>query len=229
MNNKEKIKKYKREWYKKNKEKIKEQKETYYTENKEKILIKRKNQYNKKKDDPIFKEKRNEYSMYQYNKKKDNPIFKEKKNEYNKQYRKDKKEIMNKIYKNQNKKIKETPFLRLSKNISRAIRNSIRNKNRKHWENIVSYTLNELIEHLENTSEFTIQDYLEKDLHLDHIIPISVYNFNSFEDEEFKKCWNLKNLRIILAKENLRKNNKLDMELVEKFNIKDLLPLGERI
>jgi 5-methylcytosine-specific restriction endonuclease McrA len=98
-------------------------------------------------------------------------------------------------------------------------------KKNRHWENIVGYSLQELIDHFENTSDFTVQDYLEKDLHIDHIIPISAYDFNSFEDEEFKKCWNLRNLRLITAKENLSKSNKLDIKLIEEYNIINLLPL----
>jgi 5-methylcytosine-specific restriction endonuclease McrA len=90
--------------------------------------------------------------------------------------------------------------------------------------NLVGYTLQELIEYLESISNFTIQDYLNGGLHIDHIIPISAYYFNSFKDEEFKKCWNYRNLRLIEAKENLLKHDKLDKKLIEYYNIEDLLP-----
>ena len=121
-------------------------------------------------------------------------------------------------------KYKTNVQFKLSNRMSWMIRHSIKNKNRKHWEDIIDYTLENLIEHLEKISDFTIQDYLEKDLHLDHIIPISVYSFESYEDEEFKKCWNLRNLRLITAEDNRRKYNKFDKNLVEKYDIKDLMP-----
>jgi hypothetical protein len=42
--------------------------------------------------------------------------------------------------------------------------------------------------------------------HIDHIKPVCSFNFNSREDEDFKKCWALENLRPLWAKENLKKS-----------------------
>jgi hypothetical protein len=39
--------------------------------------------------------------------------------------------------------------------------------------------------------------------HLDHIIPHSEFEYNSMDDEEFKKCWSLNNLRPYSAKQNI--------------------------
>lgn len=58
--------------------------------------------------------------------------------------------------------------------------------------------------------------------HIDHIIPCAVYDFNNAE--HIKLCWQPENLRIIPAKENLEKNDKLDFALIEKYNIAHLLP-----
>jgi len=188
-------------YYKNNISKIKVQQKKYYLENKEEYY--KRNKKHKENNNAKIKE-----YFKKYNKKNRKKI-----NEYKKIWE----------Y-NKNKNSKN----RLSKNISVSIRQSLKGKkNNHHWEDLVGYTINELIEHLENISDFTIQDYLEKDLHLDHIIPQSLYNFNSFEDEEFKKCWNKKNLRIIEAEENLLKHNKLDMELIEEYGIKDLIPVGK--
>jgi hypothetical protein len=38
---------------------------------------------------------------------------------------------------------------------------------------------------------------------LDHIIPQSDLPYTSMEDENFKKCWTLENLRPLSAKQNL--------------------------
>lgn len=45
--------------------------------------------------------------------------------------------------------------------------------------------------------------------HIDHIIPQSKLLFISLEDENFKKCWALENLRPLCAKENQRKGNRI--------------------
>lgn len=43
---------------------------------------------------------------------------------------------------------------------------------------------------------------------IDHIIPHSTFKYKSMEDEEFKKCWSLDNLRPYSAKQNLLDGNK---------------------
>lgn len=63
--------------------------------------------------------------------------------------------------------------------------------------------------------------------HIDHIIPCAVYDFNNAE--HIKLCWQPENLRIIPAKENLEKNDKLDFKLIEKHGISHLLPKGIKI
>ena len=45
--------------------------------------------------------------------------------------------------------------------------------------------------------------------HIDHIRPISSFNFESCNDPEFKECWALENLQPLWAKENLSKSNKI--------------------
>ena len=100
----------------------------------------------------------------------------------------------------------------LSKNMSRAIRYSLKgNKNGKHWETLVGYTLNNLYKRLKSTipEGYNWNDYLEGKLHIDHKIPMSAFNFTKPENPDFKKCWALKNLQLLPAEENLIKGSKL--------------------
>ena len=108
---------------------------------------------------------------------------------------------------------------RLSLNISCAIwqslkrRKSIKSKKGgRHWESLVGYNLTDLIYRLKKTMPvgYTWKDYLSGELHIDHIIPVSVFNFTRPEHTDFKRCWALSNLRLLPAKENLIKHNKLD-------------------
>lgn len=93
--------------------------------------------------------------------------------------------------------------------ISRSLKG---NKNGRHWETLVGYTCEDLIKRLRRTMPLrcTWKDFLSGNLHIDHIIPISVFNFEKPEDIDFKRCWALKNLRLLSAKENLSKNAKID-------------------
>jgi len=100
----------------------------------------------------------------------------------------------------------------LNEKISSSIRYSLKgNKAGSKWESIVNYTLDDLKNHLQKTlpQNYTWGDFLQGKLHIDHIIPISAFNFSKLEHPDFKKCWALKNLRLLPAKENLIKGSKL--------------------
>ena len=43
---------------------------------------------------------------------------------------------------------------------------------------------------------------------IDHIIPQSYFKYVSMEDEEFKRCWALENLRPYSAKQNILDGNR---------------------
>ena len=85
------------------------------------------------------------------------------------------------------------------------------NKNDHHWKALIDYTLDELIKYLQKTIPigYTWQDYLQGKLHIDHIVPKSVFNYTNPEHIDFKRCWALSNLRLLPAEENMKKNNKL--------------------
>ncbi|KKL49706.1 hypothetical protein LCGC14_2312830 [marine sediment metagenome] len=61
---------------------------------------------------------------------------------------------------------------------------------------------------------------LERDYHVDHILPMSSFNVEECGDPIFRECWALKNLRAIPAEENLAKGativgNSADMLIVD--------------
>jgi len=130
--------------------------------------------------------------------------------------------LINKKYREKNKKlIKLRHKLKynndftyhLSYNISHAIYKSLKDgKQGRHWEDIVGYTINDLIKHLESrfTEGMTWNNY--GDWHIDHIKPQVLFKFNSYEDKEFKECWSLSNLQPLWAEENFSKNDKYEME-----------------
>lgn len=100
----------------------------------------------------------------------------------------------------------------LNNKMTTAIRISLKGDKRgRHWETIIDYILDELIEHLKKTMPkgYNWQDYLQGKLHIDHIIPVSVFNFDSPDHIDFKRCWALGNPRLLPAKENQIKSNKL--------------------
>lgn len=107
-------------------------------------------------------------------------------------------------------RIRIDPKFRLNRKISKAIWRSIRrNKKDNYWEDWVGFTLQDLITHIEKQFKEGMNWENYGKWHIDHIRPISSFNFNSYEDEEFKECWDLKNLQPLWAEENFSKGNKL--------------------
>ncbi|MBA7570891.1 HNH endonuclease [Candidatus Atribacteria bacterium 1244-E10-H5-B2] len=95
----------------------------------------------------------------------------------------------------------------------RRIGDSLKGKaNSRKWESLVGYTLNDLVDRLKNTMPkgYAWRDFLQGKLHIDHIIPISAFNFNCPDHTDFKRCWALENLRLLPAKENMIKHDRLD-------------------
>ena len=107
------------------------------------------------------------------------------------------------------------PQGRLDNNISNAIGSSLKGKKAgRKWETLVGYTLENLIEHLENLfdDKMNWDNYGKYERgkfkwHIDHIKPKSLFHYEIAEDPEFKKCWALKNLQPLEAVANIRKKN----------------------
>lgn len=102
------------------------------------------------------------------------------------------------------------PNFRLHKIFSESLRKSLQgNKNGKHWEDVVGYTLEELKQHLEGQFKegMTWDNYGE--WHIDHIIPKVLFEYTSYEDREFKQCWSLANLQPLWAEENIAKGDRI--------------------
>jgi hypothetical protein len=125
------------------------------------------------------------------------------------------------------RRLKDIKF-KLNELIGNSVRSSIKDKGFKKWSLILGYDIDVLKNHLEKTLPKNISwdIYLKNstEFHIDHIIPISAYSFDSYNDEDFKKCWNYRNLRIISRSDNLIKFNSIEKELIKKYNIEDLLP-----
>jgi len=86
------------------------------------------------------------------------------------------------------------------------------NKNGNSWESLVGYTLDLLQKHLEKlfTDGMTWDNYGK--WHIDHIIPISVFNFSKPEHMDFKRCWALENLQPMWARDNISKWAKISSD-----------------
>jgi len=100
---------------------------------------------------------------------------------------------------------------KLRHNISTSLTKALKgNKNEQHWGSLVDFTLEQLKKKIETKFKpgMTWDNYGE--WHIDHIIPVSAFNFNTPQDMDFKRCYSLSNLQPLWAFDNLRKSNKLE-------------------
>lgn len=118
------------------------------------------------------------------------------------------------------KKRRSAPKAKLSNSISCGIRYSLRNKSKanRHWEKLVDFTIEQLKSHLEKQfdSEMTWENYGSY-WQIDHIVPIAVFNFETTEDIDFKKCWALENLQPLESTQNASKGARIERHFQPSF------------
>ena len=94
---------------------------------------------------------------------------------------------------------------KIGKRINAGMRKSLKKgKDGYSWEKLLGYTRKQLYIHLDSTMPdgYTWDDI--DDLHIDHIVPKSSFNFSDYSDDEFKKCWAIDNLQFLPAVENMQ-------------------------
>lgn len=104
------------------------------------------------------------------------------------------------------------PLYKLVANFRTAIWTVLKENNMDkygHYFEILQYSPEQLAYHLEKqfSEGMTWENY--GDWHVDHISPITSFNFHEIGDNEFMKCWSLDNLQPMWADENIRKSNKV--------------------
>lgn len=110
-----------------------------------------------------------------------------------------------------------------SSRISTYLKNQGHSKNNKSILKYLPFSMQELREHLEKQFEpwmnwqnygvYRIDTWDNNDSstwfwNIDHIIPHSTFKYTSMEDQSFKDCWSLSNLRPLSAKQNLIDGNR---------------------
>ena len=73
---------------------------------------------------------------------------------------------------------------------------------------MLDYSVDDLKLHLESLFQPGMSWDNYGEWHIDHIVPDSWFEYNSYQDSSFKECWALANLQPLWAKDNLKKSNK---------------------
>ena len=76
---------------------------------------------------------------------------------------------------------------------------------------LLGYTPKQFREWFESqfTGNMSWEEFNKGNIHIDHIIPITAFSFDSTDHPDFHACWALGNLRPMWAKDNISKGNKI--------------------
>jgi len=96
--------------------------------------------------------------------------------------------------------------------LSTKLRNKGLSKFRYKTFDLLGYTVDDLIKHLESRFQegMTWDNYGKWEM--DHVIPDSWFNYESMTDNDFKKSWSLENLQPMWASLNRSKGNRFSKE-----------------
>lgn len=203
-----------REYYQRNKARIIARTKQYTAKNKERISAQKKLKYLSNRDAVLRKcteyAQQNKEKIRRYYKKySQDPAHRRAHNESSRKYLANNKSVVNR---NLRRKWRENTKFRLKSLMSCRIRLTLKGgKSGRSWESLVGYTAEALEKNLKRKipKGYRWKDFIEGRLHIDHKTPVAVFNYKSFEDTDFKRCWAMSNLQLLPAKINIAKGHKL--------------------
>lgn len=129
-------------------------------------------------------------------------------NENTKRWRKKNPEKVRAIRRRAEQKRRSTAQGTLDNRISAALGRALKGKKHgRSWENLVGYTLLDLMRHLESKFLPGMSWNNMQEWHVDHIIPKVTFVYATADDKDFKLCWSLSNLQPLWAFDNMSKHS----------------------
>ncbi|MGO8211852.1 hypothetical protein ACC782_33770 [Rhizobium ruizarguesonis] len=132
-----------------------------------------------------------------------------------KDWRKANPDAAKEISRKYNRNKRSTAKGRLEGNIARGVHRGLTSgsKARNRTFSILSYSVEDLMSHIEKQflPGMTWDNY--GDWHVDHRIPLVAFNYETPDDAEFKMAWALSNLQPLWAQDNHSKGGRLYAEL----------------
>lgn len=165
------------------------------------------------------KESRRAKSLEIYYRNFKDPKFRARRNarqaEYSKEYvkRPEVRERLGREYRERCKDIGFRVGRRMSFQVWFSLRKKLDGKGKagRHWEDLVGWTVEQLMSHLESRFEpgMTWGNYGGKSgWQIDHVVPRTWFDISSPNCDGFRKCWELGNLQPKWLRDNARKGNR---------------------
>lgn len=109
------------------------------------------------------------------------------------------------------KKARQRPEIKLRDAVKSGIRRglSTQGKQGRKTFDLLGYSVHELKRHLESKFLAGMSWGNYGEWHIDHIIPLSAFNYSTADDIDFQRAWRLSNLRPMWGIENIKKGASL--------------------
>lgn len=195
----EELREYMAKWRNENPEKVKIARDSWYENNKEKAVA---HSAKWTKDNPE-KAKKSKAKWYQKNK--------EKVQASNEKWKGENPEKMREYANRSAKKRSKDPKFRLESAVKQGVRRGLvtGSKESRRTFDLLDFSADELRHHLERLFAPGMSWGNYGEWHIDHIIPLSAFNYQTPDDIDFKRAWALSNLQPLWQFDNLSKKNKL--------------------
>ena len=92
----------------------------------------------------------------------------------------------------------------------KKIRGSIKNRKlNPSFTKMFGFIIDQFLENIELklTGNMTMGDFINGEIHIDHIIPVSAFNHS--DPGQFKACWSLDNMQPLRPEDNVAKHDSL--------------------
>ncbi len=107
--------------------------------------------------------------------------------------------------------IRKTLYNRLKKGIRRGLRELSAGSN---WFSSLGYTVDQLRDSIESKFTNGMGWHNKQDWHIDHVLPIRMFNLHGVDCKDFKECYSIDNLQPLWRNENIRKYHEVDKLLI---------------
>jgi uncharacterized Zn finger protein (UPF0148 family) len=100
---------------------------------------------------------------------------------------------------------------RVTKLMQQQMRHRLKSKAGKRTFELLGYKPEALEHRLRSTlpAGYTWADFMAGKLHIDHIVPVAAFSYETAHDPDFRLCWALSNLQLLPAAVNLAKSDRL--------------------
>lgn len=105
------------------------------------------------------------------------------------------------------RRARSTPRGNLDHLMGQLLRGSLAAKAGRTWADLVGYSVDDLMAHIEKQFLPKMSWQNMGDWHIDHIVPKSSFSYDDANSPEFMACWAMTNLRPLWARDNLMKSN----------------------